>query len=88
METNESQSPHDHPGAGPKFLIDIEGATYPWTQSTITVPELRELGGLPSDVPVEEINLDTNEQKTLAEDATVELKPGVGFSKKIKFRRG
>jgi hypothetical protein len=73
---------------GPKYHVDIEGTLYPWDRDTITVPEIRSLGGLPTGTAVEEINLDTNTQRTLAESDVVELKPGLGFSKKIKFGRG
>ena len=35
-----------------------------------------------------EVNLDTNEERTLPEDEVVTLKPGHAFGKKIKFKRG
>jgi len=72
---------------GPKYLVDIEGTEHPWAQSTITVPEIRTLGGIPSDVPVIEIDTDNN-QRQLPEDEVIELKPGHGYSKKIKYGRG
>lgn len=74
-------------GQGPKFHIDIEGTVYDWNQDTITVPQLRELGDLPSDLPVIEIDKESN-QRTLAEDEVVELQPGLGFSKKVTYQRG
>lgn len=74
-------------GRGPKYLIDIEGTEYAWDRDTITVPELRELAGIPSDVPMLEIDPENN-QRQLAEDEVIELKPGHGFSKKIKYARG
>ena len=73
---------------GPKYTINIEGQDHDWDRDTITVPELRELGGLPSDLPIIEIDLKTNDQRTLAEDEVVTLRPGLGFSKKIKYQRG
>jgi hypothetical protein len=76
------------PGQGPKFHIDIEGTLYPWDEDTITVPQLRELGSLPANVPVQEIDLQDNSQRDLAEDEVVQLKPGMGFSKKVKYQRG
>lgn len=72
---------------GPKYFIDIEGTEYPWDKDTITVAELRELGGLPSDQPVIEIDPDNNE-RTLNEDEVVDLKPGHRFGKKIRYKRG
>jgi hypothetical protein len=80
-----------HTGLGdserPKYLVDIEGTEHPWAQSTITVQEIRTLGGLPSDVPVMEIDTQNNQQQ-LPEDENIELKPGHGYSKKIKYGRG
>jgi hypothetical protein len=73
---------------GPKFEINIEGSLYPWDGDTITVPEIRELGGLPQDMPVIEVDLQENTERTLAEDEVVELKPGKGFGKKVLFQRG
>jgi hypothetical protein len=52
------------------------------------VPELRELGKLPSDMPVIEIDLKENTERTLREDELVDLKPGKGFGKKVGFKRG
>jgi hypothetical protein len=74
--------------AGPKFQVNIEGQVYDWDKDTITVPEIRELGGLPEDLPVIEVDFKTNTERTLAEDEVVELKPGKGFGKKVGFKRG
>lgn len=71
----------------PKYEINIEGVEYPWDQDTITVPEIRSLGGIPDDQQVVEVFADNSEQ-TLAEDAVVDVKPGKGFGKKVKFQRG
>jgi hypothetical protein len=71
----------------PKYEINIEGVEYPWNQDTITVPEIRSLGGIPDDQQVVEVFADNSEQ-TLAEDAVIDVKPGKGFGKKVKFQRG
>lgn len=76
------------PGKGPKYHVNIEGEVFPWDEDEITPDEVRELGGLPADLPVLLINLQTNEQRELEEDEVVELQPGLGFSKKIKLKRG
>ena len=75
-------------GEGPKYHINIEGKNFDWSESRISVAQLRHLGGLPDGVPVEMIDLDTNEQRTLSEAEIIELRPGLGFAKKIKFQRG
>ncbi len=74
-------------GNGPKYFIEIEGTEYPWDKETITVPEIRSLGGLPSEQPVIEIDPQGNE-KTLAEDDIVTLKPGHRYGKKVQYKRG
>jgi hypothetical protein len=83
VATNHPQHPE-----GPKYEINIEGNLYPWGSATITVPELRGLASIPSDQPMLEIDLATNEERTLLEDEVIELKPGKGFAKKIKYQRG
>lgn len=72
----------------PEFEVNIEGAFYPWDKETITVPDIRELGKLPTDLPVIEVDLKDSTERTLAEDEIVELKPGKGFGKKVSFKRG
>jgi hypothetical protein len=77
----------DH-GQGPKYTVNIDDVDHPWDRDTITVPEIRILGGISAGTEVLEVNLETNDERTLREDETVPLKPGQGFGKKIKFRRG
>jgi Multiubiquitin len=72
----------------PTFEINIEGRIYEWHNETITPAQVRELGGLPSDQPVIEINFKDNTERTLAEGEVVEVKPGHGFGKKVGFKRG
>ncbi len=88
----ETETIHEHGaprhGDGPKYHVNIEGQVFDWNEDTITVPQLRKLGGLPPGTPVEMIDLETNDQQTLGESEVVTLRPGLGFSKKIKFKRG
>jgi uncharacterized membrane protein (UPF0127 family) len=65
---------------GPKYEIDVEGQLHPWDRDSITTAEIVTL--------VIEVNLQTQEERTLGADETVELKPGHGFGKKVKFKRG
>ena len=87
MPNNNGNDNHGHRG-GPTYEVDLEGDIREWPRSTITVPEIRQLAGWPADQQVVMVDLKTNDEVTLAEDATVELKPGHGFSKKVKFKRG
>jgi len=72
----------------PKYFINIEGTVYEWEQATITVQQIRELGNLPPHLPVIEINLRTNTERELAEDEIIQIRPGMGYSKKVSFKRG
>lgn len=76
------------PQRGPKYVINIEGVEHPWNKDTITVPEIRQLGNLPTSDAVIEIDLKDNTERTLGEDEVVEIQPGKGFGKKVKFQRG
>ncbi len=74
-------------GKGSKYFVNIEGIEYPWFEETIAVHQIRELGNLPINVPVIEVDRENNE-RTLAEDEIVTLKPGHGFGKKVRYKRG
>lgn len=78
----------DESPKGPKYFLDLEGTEYPWSEPTITVAQIREIAGWTSDQQVMLVNLTTNEEAVLAENTDIELKPGHGFGRKFKFRRG
>jgi hypothetical protein len=77
---------HEHEG-GKKYFVNIEGTEYPWERDTITTAEIRTLGNLPANLPVVEEFPDGTE-RTLAENETVELKPGHRYGRASKFKRG
>lgn len=83
----EHPAPKPGDGSGPKYQVNIEGTLYPWDTDTITVPQIRTLGELPNE-PVQIIDTETNDARTLGESEIVTLKPGMGFAKKVKFQRG
>lgn len=72
----------------PKYKVDIEGQVYEWERETITLPELRQLGGYAPDQQMIEVDLKDNSERVLEETETIELKPGKGFAKKVAFKRG
>lgn len=74
-------------GKGPKYQINIEDTLYPWDRDTITTEEIIQLGGWQASQGVIEIDKDNNE-RTLKPGEVIDLKPGQGFSKKIKWKRG
>lgn len=86
METEMTTKTNDK-GQGPKFTLDIEGTLKSWDKATITTEELFALGGWDPSLGAIIIDADNNE-RTLQAGETIELKPGLGFSKKIRFKRG
>lgn len=72
---------------GPNYFINIEGEEIPWEDNTITTEEIAERGGWDVSQGVIEIDQHNNE-RTLAPGETVEIKPGHGFGKKHKWKRG
>lgn len=92
MSSTETPTPVDvGPGqghGGSTYEVNIEGRIFEWHASTITPAQVRQLGGLPSDQPVIEVNFKDNTERTLQEGEVVELKPGHGFAKKVGFKRG
>ncbi len=67
--------------------MDIEGKLVPWDKDTITTEEIIKLGGWDPSQGAMVIDKDNNEHQ-LQPGEVVELKPGMGFSKKYRFRRG
>lgn len=72
---------------GPKFTINIEGVDHPWDHDTITPADIARLGGWELSQGVIEVDKDNNE-RTLAADEIIQLKPGMGFGKKHRWKRG
>ena len=75
------------PHGGPKFVLDIEGTLHDWPISTITTEQIIELGGWDPALGVIQIDKDNNE-RTLEPGEVIELKPGMGFAKKVRWKRG
>ena len=72
----------------PKFEIDIEGALKPWDKDTITTEEVAALGGWDASQGVILVDLQDNTERNLQPGEVVKLRPGIGFSKKVRFQRG
>lgn len=73
------------------YQVLIEGAAYDWHKESISVPEMRQLAGLPEDRPIIQVDLQDNEMRVLSEDEIhrpVELEPGKGVTKRVNFKRG
>jgi len=72
----------------PKFCLNIEGQLIDWDEPTITTEQVIQLGGWDLSLGVQQIDLKTNEAKTLAPGEVVQLRPGLGFCKKVSWKRG
>ena len=68
--------------------MDIEGAYKPWDKDTITPEEVASLGGWDISEGVVLIDLEDGTERTLEPGEEIKLRPGIGFSKKIRFKRG
>lgn len=72
---------------GQKFFANIEGTEHPWDRETITTEEIITLGGWDPSLGVIEIDRENNE-RTLKPGEVIDLKPGHGFAKKVRWKRG
>ena len=77
---------HTH---GPKYHLDIEGVGLrDWDHDTITTEQLIELAGWEAGQEVVMVDEGTNAETTLVPNQTIDLKPGMGFAKKFRWKRG
>lgn len=72
---------------GSKYHLDIEGVLKDWDDDTITTEQIINLGGWDASQGAILIDAD-NRETTLQPGQVVEIKPGMGFSKKVRFKRG
>lgn len=76
------------PDKKPKYTLNIEGVgLVPWDEDTITTEQIADLGGWDVSQGVIEVDADNNE-RTLAAKEVIQLKPGLGFGKKHRWKRG
>lgn len=70
-----------------KFELDIEGKNFEWSTLTISTEEIAQLGGWDPAQGVIMVDRQNNE-RTLAPAEKVEIKPGIGFGKRTRWKRG
>ncbi len=75
------------PAKDSKYILDIEGVEVPWNNDSITTEEIAELGHWDLSQGVVEVDKN-NDERTLAPGEVIEVKPGHGFGKKHKWKRG
>lgn len=71
----------------PKYFVNIEGNEVPWEHDTISTEQIAALGGWDISQGVIEVDKDNNE-RTLSPGEIIDIKPGHGFGKKHKWKRG
>tara|TARA_R110000787_G_scaffold251197_1_gene356691 strand:- start:210 stop:497 length:288 start_codon:yes stop_codon:yes gene_type:complete len=87
-EAKKREKPPHQGDKGPKYTLNIEGVgLVPWNEDTITTEQIATLGGWAVSEGVIEVDQDNNE-RTLAPDEVIEVKPGMGFGKKHRWKRG
>lgn len=86
IETEQSKAAAEH-GTGPKRVVVVEGIEMPWDADMITPEQIAELGGWDPKQGVIEVDADNNE-RTLMAGEVIEIKPGHGFGKKHRWKRG
>jgi hypothetical protein len=87
MESGTMSQADVKPGKGPKYILNIEGQEVPWDEDTITTEQIAQLGGW--DVAQGVIEVDQhNVERTLAPNEVITIKPGHGFGKKHRWKRG
>jgi hypothetical protein len=73
-----------------QYEVLIEGKAHSWGKDTISVADIRELGGLPPNTDVVEENLRDGTERTLGEDESLrpgKLEEGKKPTKRVNFRR-
>jgi hypothetical protein len=85
METK--SEPGSDPGGLPKYYVVVDGVTHDWSKGSISFEEIVQLGGWSAAEGVIEVD-EHNVEHTIQPGVTVQLKPGHGFSKKVRWKRG
>lgn len=78
------------PADGPTYEIWIEDTIHAWDKPTISLAEIRELGGLPADCPVVAVDLVEQQEVPLSEDSVHEIPPrdpGRPLVKRTQFKQ-
>ena len=74
----------------PRYEVLVDGRVHQWSKETISVVEIRELGGFADDAKVAAVDLATNDQRALDEDDVHHVPPlqeGKPLVKRMDFKR-
>ncbi len=81
--------PTEAPPDGPQYEVWIDDRIQSWAKDTISVAEIRELGGLPADCPMSAVDLVAQQEVPLPEDAVHTVpprEPGRPLVKRTHFK--
>ena len=70
-----------------RYTLIIEGKEFTWNEETITAAQIAQLGGWDLAQGFIEIDKD-NIERTVSPEEVIKVKPGVGFGKKHRWKRG
>ncbi|MDQ3850040.1 MAG: hypothetical protein M3296_05425 [Actinomycetota bacterium] len=73
-----------------QYEVSIEGEIHQWDKDSISVSEIRELGGFPDGAEVAAVDLATGDEHTLDDDDVHHvpaLEPGKPLVKRMDFKR-
>ncbi|WP_146688745.1 multiubiquitin domain-containing protein [Bradyrhizobium canariense] len=87
MELIMNVSVADRSGPAEIFELEIEGRAVAWGHPTITTEEIARLGGWDPAQGVIMVDRE-NTERTLNPGERIEIKPGLGFGKRIRWKRG
>jgi len=74
----------------PRYEVLVDGRVHQWSKETISVVEIRELGGFPDDAKVAAVDLATHDERALDEDDVHHVPPleqGKPLVKRMDFKR-
>jgi hypothetical protein len=74
----------------PRYEVWVNDRIHSWNKDTITVPEMRELAGVPPDCPMTAVDLVAQQEVPLPEDAVHSVPPrdaGKPLVKRTHFRQ-
>jgi len=72
---------------GKKYYFWVDGVEHIVQDESLTVAQIKEIGGVPADLPLLLLNEDGSEE-ALRDDMIIELKPGRRFARAPRFKRG
>jgi hypothetical protein len=81
------EAKHDVTCPRPKYYLDIEGKIFDWPVGSIIAEQVADLACWDPSTTVLIVDAENNERQ-LQPCEVVKLEPGIGFAKKVHWKRG